>query len=131
MNQQQREWFDELVDRVVRALPAEVRALVEQVPVVIEDIPEEDVLRSLDMPLDAAEELCGLHTGVARPDAGIEDEVGVPNTVHLYRHGIVSVAGGQAASDEDIEREIRVTLLHELGHEMGLDEDDLENLGYG
>ena len=50
--------------------------------------------------------------------------------IHLFRIGIMAEAGGEQATEEDLRREIRVTLLHEIGHHFGLDEDDLAELGY-
>ena len=64
--------------------------------------------------------------------------------IHIFREGIIACAGGwtpwQASSpdggtlegggEEVVRDEIRITLLHELGHHFGLDEDDLDELGY-
>ena len=62
------------------------------------------------------------------------DEVAVmvPPTIMLFRVGIVAEAGGWDQPDalERIREEIRITLLHEIGHQFGLDEDDLARLGY-
>jgi hypothetical protein len=60
--------------------------------------------------------------------------------VHLFRAAIVQHAGGWgeggsgeevAEAQQAVKEEIRITLLHEIGHVYGLDEDDLEELGYG
>lgn len=131
LSERERARFDGLVDRVVTSLPASVRRLIEQVPVVIEDAPDPAVLRELGMDPDEADGLCGLHTGLGRTERGIEDLPGLPSEVALYRLGILAAAGGWRAGDGAVEAEIRVTLLHELGHEMGLEEDDLDELGYG
>ena len=53
----------------------------------------------------------------------------LPSQIHIYRLGIVREAGGWSNTDE-IREQIRITILHEVGHEMGLDEDDLDELGY-
>ena len=62
------------------------------------------------------------------------------DTIHLFRRGIIEEAGGWEPwlDDEGIEwggadrvlEEIRITLLHEIGHHFGLEEDDLTALGY-
>jgi predicted Zn-dependent protease with MMP-like domain len=68
---------------------------------------------------------------VERPDSS--------DVVHIFREGIVDMAGGwdegedehgPFGGEERIREEIRITILHELGHHFGLDEDDLERLGY-
>jgi predicted Zn-dependent protease with MMP-like domain len=78
------------------------------------------------------EELCGLHTGVAITDQSVEDSGRLPTDIHLFRVGIVALAGGWGGRDaeERIGDEIRITLLHEIGHHFGLEEDDLADLGY-
>ncbi|MEM1329639.1 MAG: metallopeptidase family protein [Planctomycetota bacterium] len=131
MNPEDRARFDTLVERVIEALPATVAVLLEEVPVMVEDLPDAATLEELGMESEQADELCGLHTGVMRTERSIDDHAVPPSDVVLYREGIVRTAGGWEAGDRVIEDEIRITLLHELGHEMGLEEDDLDDLGYG
>ncbi len=87
---------------------------------------------------DDDEILCGLHTGIALTERSVE-RPDSSDVIHLFREGIVDTAGGwEEASDEEgeyggearIREEIRVTILHEIGHHFGLDEGDLERLGY-
>ncbi len=131
MRQPLRDQFDEMLERVINALPAGVRRLLDEVPVVVEDIPSPEVLRSMGMGPEEAGELCGLHTGTAFTERSVE-QTDLPSEIQLYRVGIVEEAGGWGGDDADerITEEIRITLLHEIGHQFGLDEDDLERLGY-
>ena len=131
LSDRERDRFDGLLDRVIGSLPAGVRALIEQVPIAVEDEPDRETLAELGMGPGEADELCGLHTGVGRTERGIEDLPALPSEVTLYRRGIVLNAGGWGAGEAAVAEEIRITLLHELGHEMGLEEDDLDTLGYG
>lgn len=134
MTGRQRERFDALVQDAIDALPAQVRRLLDEVPLVVLDEPTPEILRDLKIdPGDRAaiEELCGLHTGTAITERSVEHP-DLPDVIHLFRRGIVALAGGwegQGAEDE-IYEEVRVTLLHEIGHHFGLDERDLEGLGY-
>jgi len=135
MSPAQRARFDELVEAVIGSLPARLREMLEEIPVIVDDVPSDDVLVS--MGLDPADpdiraELCGLHTGVALTERSVEHPELLPTDIQLYRVGIVDLAGGWRGADaeERIAEEIRVTLLHELGHHFGLDEDDLADLGY-
>ncbi|MBY0261806.1 MAG: metallopeptidase family protein, partial [Phycisphaerales bacterium] len=142
----ERDRFDVLLQDVLDALPPGIMKLIERVPLVVEDRPDAKLVKQLvaEGTLEseaAAAELCGLHTGVPITDRSIEDPDGWgvlgadgsgPETVHLFREGIVALAGGWEAehADENVYEEIRITVLHEIGHHYGLDEDDLDELGY-
>jgi len=121
------------MDRAVASLPPAIRDLLGEVPVIVLDEPSAEQLESLGIdPVQGADELCGLHTGVMQTERSVEHSGELPSTIHLFRRGIVSEAGGWEAPDADeaVYEQIRVTLLHEIGHEFGLDEADLEDLGY-
>jgi predicted Zn-dependent protease with MMP-like domain len=131
-----RERFDRLLESVLDELPDELHALLDEAPLVVEDHPPPELLRALGLPDN--EDLCGLHEGVSRTERSIEQPA-LPDVITLFRRGIIDLAGGwePLGSDADspggeaaIRDEILVTLLHELGHHFGLDEDDLERLGY-
>lgn len=135
MNARQREQFDALLEEVIEDLPPALRERLDEVPVIALDRPTEKMLRDLGIdPSDqnAATELCGLHTGVSDTERSVERSAELPSEIHLFREGIVDLAGGwdQQDADDWIYEEIRVTLLHEMGHQFGLDEADLEDLGY-
>ena len=126
--------FDRLVDEVVAGLPPIARRVLDRVAVVVLDRPTRDMLDEVapdEDPEVVADELCGLHTGTADIDESIEFPT-APSMIHLFRVGIVGHAGGWDRPDADatIREEIRITLLHEIGHQYGLDEDDLAGLGY-
>ncbi len=138
MTDAERERFDGLLDEVVATLPERVHDLLAEVPIIVDDEPPEIILRELlgDLPEgdpttadDLRDELCGLHTGVPITERTVEDGIELPEDIRLFRRGIVAHAGGWA--DEDVVyAEIRITVLHEIGHHFGLDEDDLAALGY-
>ncbi|MBX3363695.1 MAG: metallopeptidase family protein [Phycisphaeraceae bacterium] len=139
MTESERAYFDELVHEAVEQLPEEFRALLDHVPLVVVDEPTSDILRDLGLdPRDEQEreELLGLHSGTAITEASVEHSGELPSQIHLFRRGIVTHLGGWEAIRADPEgqdalfEEIMVTLLHEIGHQMGLDEDDLTRLGY-
>ena len=146
MTDEHRERFDRLMEDALEALPPKIHELIEQVPLVVLDRPTPEMIKALERegtlePGADPTELCGLHTGVAITDRSIEDPAGWgpwggegsgPEVIHLFREGIVSLAGGfdDPNADDEIYEEILVTILHEVGHHFGLDEDDLEELGY-
>jgi predicted Zn-dependent protease with MMP-like domain len=135
MNQAKRDRFDQIVEDAFEALPRHVRRLLDEVPLVVLDKPSSDMLKDLGMTAAEADELCGLHTGTANTERSVELSGGsgdLPSHIHLFRSGIVALVGGWDAphADEEIYEQIRITLLHEIGHQFGLGEDDLADLGY-
>lgn len=143
MTDQERERFDRLLEDVLAGVPERVRALLEEVPLIVEDAPSRQLLD--DLAREAGEDpaewddetLCGLHTGVANTERSVEQDAELPSQVTLFRKGIIAEAGGWEAPEEDpnaaddaVYEQIRITLLHELGHQFGLDEEDLRELGY-
>ena len=126
----ERNRFDALLESVLAELPAAIRDLLEETPLIVEDAPDEALL--LEVGLDPQEDdLCGLHSGVPLTERSVEGGDLGPQLIHLFRAGIIDHAGGWDEGDEPVRREIRITLLHEIGHHFGLDEEDLEELGYG
>lgn len=144
MSPNERSRFDELVDEVVEALPERMRDLLDEKPVFVEDRPSVEVMAELGLDPSEADEICGLHTGPMATERSVDSHPEVVEAIHLYREGIVACSGGWSPwrePDEDglmiegggvdlIRAEIRITLLHEVGHHFGLDEDDLERLGF-
>jgi predicted Zn-dependent protease with MMP-like domain len=131
----ERDRFDALVEDAIAALPPQMRAMLDEVPVVVLDEPELGMLRDLGVnparEPGALDEICGLHTGTMLTERGVE-HADLPTVIHLFRRGIVSLAGGwdQPDAEDEVYEEVRITLLHEIGHHFGLEEGDLEDLGY-
>lgn len=138
--QRARARFDAIVERVLAQFPDTVRDVLAESPLIVEDAPSVELMRTLGMD-PRSEDLCGLHSGNAITERGVSGSGELPDTIQIFRRGIVDEAGGwDVGLDEDghscggvaaVEREIRITILHEIGHHMGLSEEDLERLGYG
>ncbi len=111
--------FRRLAASALDALPGRFREVVENVSVVVEDWPSEEDLVALG--LDPREEtIFGIYQGVALGERGL-DYCGLPDRIVLYRRPIL-----EACSDrEEVAEEIRLTVLHELGHYFGIDEEEL------
>ena len=137
MTPAERNRFDRLLEQVLDDLPPRLHELLEEAPLIVEDRPSRKLMEELGIDEDD-ELLCGLHSGTPLTDRSVEH----PDfeTIHLFREGILEHAGGwERERDEDgqwiggkeaLMREIRITLLHEIGHHFGLEEDDLADLGY-
>ncbi len=112
------EEFEALVGKALDDLPEEFAALLENVAVVVEDEPTEEDLASVD--LDPEDDLLGLYQGV--PLAERDSFYGaLPDRVVIYREPILRAC----SSRRQVIREVRDTVVHELGHHFGLDEDDM------
>lgn len=133
----ERRLFDETLEQVLAVLPAHLHELLEVVPLVVEDFPSEVVLRDLGMDEDDdGSGVCGLHWGVALTRRSVDQSGRLPDQMMIFREPILAMVGhGQVrlALDRlpELSRQIRITILHEIGHHLGLDEEDLQALGYG
>jgi predicted Zn-dependent protease with MMP-like domain len=130
MDQELRQYFDEQIDLVLAELPQQVHDLLDEVPMIVEDYPSPQVMRT--MGVRRRSDLCGLYTGIPLTQRSIEHAGQLSDAVHLFREGILSMATDRRGriDEPELRRQIRITILHELGHHHGFDEDDLEALGY-
>ncbi|MEQ1507331.1 MAG: metallopeptidase family protein, partial [Myxococcota bacterium] len=97
----------------------------EQVVFVVEEIPSEELCREFDPPAFPGE-LLGFFSGAALSDKASDDPwAQLPSTIVLFRRNLERIARDRAHLIE----ELRITVLHEVGHFLGLDEDDLEARG--
>ena len=111
-------------------MPPRVHELLDEVPLYVEDHPSQRVLR--EMGVRHRGDLCGLYTGIPLTDRSVHHSGMLSDVVQIYREGIYNIsADAQGYVDEDeLRRQIRITILHELGHHHGMNEADLEELGY-
>jgi predicted Zn-dependent protease with MMP-like domain len=131
MKQEIREMFDVAVEEVVAELPQQVKDFMENVPLVVDDIPSPPIMRK--MRIRHPSHLLGLYTGTPLIKRSIE-QLGIPpDVIHIFRLGILSHSRGRDGeiSQAKLRRQIRRTILHEYGHHVGLTERDLRELGYG
>lgn len=112
-----------LVNAVIAALPEQIRNELDQIPIVIEDLPPGEVVRSSKG--EVHPDILGLYTGQSLQERSWLDSGWAPSSIHIFRRNLE-----RACTDEEqLREEIRITLLHELGHHFGLDEADLDQLG--
>ena len=134
MDDAQKTVFDTIVEQQVEALPYTIQLLLQETPLLVEDRPSDQLLKELGMDSGQADELCGVYCGIGLTDRSVEDSMTEPQTITIFREGIFALVSGRPAGDESLEEllahEIRVTILHEVGHHFGLDENDLDALGY-
>lgn len=119
-----RQRFQQLVEETLGEVPEPLRRALRNVHVVVEDWPSPEQLASVGLPEDAV--LFGLYEGTPLVERGIDAPL-LPDRITLFQGPLE-----EACDTEDaLREEIRKTVLHELGHYFGLDEDRLAQLGYG
>ncbi len=115
-------------ERIVRGIHREVmdslepalRARAEEVTVVIADRPP----RSEAGP-DGEDDLLGLYEGISLTDRHIDDMEAIADRITLFRIPLLDVCD----SERELKKEIRITIIHELGHYFGFEEDELIKRG--
>lgn len=105
--------FEEHVRRALDSLPPHIAGALENVAVIVRDEHPDDP------------DLFGLYEGTPLPERG-EGARPLPDTIEIYRLPLEESFPDPA----ELEEEIRITVLHELGHYFGMDEDHLAELGY-
>lgn len=116
--------FERLVDRAIAAIPDQYRGALDEVAIVIEDEPSRQQLREND--IDPRDSLYGLYEGVSRADYGA-DWATEPNRITLFRLPLEE----DFLDPVELEHEVRLTVLHELAHHLGIDDARLDELGAG
>jgi predicted Zn-dependent protease with MMP-like domain len=114
--------FERLVERALAAIPMPFAAALSEVAVVIEDEPSGDHRRENDLHED--DTLYGLYEGTPKTEWGA-DWVAAPNKITLFRLPLEE----DFPDPDDLEEEVRLTVIHELAHHLGIDDDRLEALG--
>jgi len=107
--------FEELVSDALDAVPAELTRVMDNVVVLVEDEAEGDP------------HLLGLYEGVALTERGYDYGGVLPDRIFVYRKPILAIC----ESDEDVVNEVAITVVHEIAHHFGIQEERLHELGWG
>jgi predicted Zn-dependent protease with MMP-like domain len=116
--------FEALVDRAVAGIPMPFADALRDVAIVIADDPSSDQRRENDLSPD--DTLYGLYEGVPRTEWSA-DWFTAPNRITLFRLPLEE----DFPDPDDLADEVRLTVLHELAHHLGIDDERLEDLGVG
>jgi predicted Zn-dependent protease with MMP-like domain len=114
-----RDRFEALVGEALDGLPPQYRDRIDNVAIVVEPRPAPELLAR--MGLRAGDTLLGLYQGVPLSARGTGYTMVPPDRITIFREPILSRCG----SDAQVVREVRTTVLHELGHYFGLPEHEL------
>jgi predicted Zn-dependent protease with MMP-like domain len=114
------EAFAKLVQQAIADLPPPYAKLMESIAVIVEEEPPEDVLQDLDQEDDG--ELLGLYQGQSLAEDSFFRPGGEqPPQISIYRGPILRIC----ESPEEVVQEVYDTVVHELGHHVGLDDDEM------
>jgi len=113
------------VGRVIERLPRSFRERLLNVEFVVEERPSIELLRAegLDPRHDT---LYGIYQGVPLPDRSSLDPPLLPDKITIFAEPLLE----DFPDPEELREEIRLTVLHEIAHYFGMDEEEIEDLGY-
>lgn len=106
--------FDELVSDALDLIPPGLAAAIDNVVVLVED-------RHPDEP-----ELLGLYEGIALTERDTTYAGALPDAITIYRDALLDICD----TDEDVVEEVAITVIHEIAHHFGIDDDRLHELGW-
>ncbi|HAR99215.1 MAG TPA: hypothetical protein DCS11_10075 [Syntrophus sp. (in: bacteria)] len=116
--------FDRAVARAVERIPAEIRDLMENVVVAVRKRPTQEMLDAVGMTAD--DPPLGLYWGESLLERSSFSPVQYPDTIFVFQEPLEAMCETLA----ELEREIEITVVHEVAHFLGMDEDRLADLGY-
>ncbi|MDO8837695.1 MAG: metallopeptidase family protein [Parvibaculum sp.] len=117
------EEFEQLADAAFARLPEGFRARCEGVIIRVEDFPDEEVMA--EMALESPFDLLGLYQGISHIDRSVMEPAHLPDMVFLYRRPMLDY---WAEYDEPLDHLIAHVLVHEIGHHMGLSDEDMHEI---
>lgn len=107
--------FDDLVSDALDLIPPELAAAFDNVVILVAD-------RNAEEP-----DLLGLYEGVALTERDSSYAGSLPDTITIYRDALLEMC----ESDDEVVDEVRITVIHEIAHHFGIDDDRLHELGWG
>ena len=113
------------VARVIDKLPRRFRQQLRNVEIVVEERPSVDLLRAegLDPGCDT---LYGIYEGIPLPERSLLDPPLLPDKITIFAEPLLE----DFPDPQELREEIRLTVIHEIAHYFGMDDDEIEDLGY-
>jgi predicted Zn-dependent protease with MMP-like domain len=107
--------FESLVADALDQVPPELMELADNIVVLVEDRNDEEP------------DLLGLYEGYALTERGWDYGGALPDRIMIYREAICDIC----STEEDVVEEVLITVVHEIAHHFGIDDDRLHELGWG
>ena len=124
MKKVSKEAFDRMVERAIRRIPEEIRAHLNNMSISVQDRPSKELLEEMGMRPDDL--LLGVYEGTPLSERTLFEPPLYPDVIFLFQEDLEEVC----ETLEEIEREIEITVVHEVAHFLGMDEERLAELGY-
>jgi predicted Zn-dependent protease with MMP-like domain len=106
--------FDELVSDALDLIPPQLAAVMDNVVVLVADRDPDD------------DDLLGVYEGVALTERDSHYAGSLPDTITIYRDALLDLCD----CDEQVVEEVKITVMHEIAHHFGIDDDRLHELGW-
>lgn len=107
--------FEELVSDALDAIPPQLAAAIDNVVVLVQDHHPEDP------------DLLGLYEGIALTERDSFYAGALPDTITIYREPLLEIC----SSEQEVVDEVTITVIHEIAHHFGIDDERLHQLGWG
>jgi predicted Zn-dependent protease with MMP-like domain len=119
-----RKRFEGLIAEALREIPPELATALDNVEVVVDGWPTSDQLADVDLGEDDL--LFGLYQGTPLPERSPMQPYALPDVITIFQGPLEEAC----ETEDEIREEIRLTVIHEIAHYFGIDEDRLDELGY-
>jgi predicted Zn-dependent protease with MMP-like domain len=115
--------FDQIVESAIERLPEEIRQHLDNLVISVRKKPSRAMVRELG---DAGADLLGLFQGVPLTERSVTAPPLYPDTIFLFQEALEAIC----STLEELREQIEITVVHEVAHFIGMDEERLAELGY-
>jgi predicted Zn-dependent protease with MMP-like domain len=119
-----RKEFDKVVERAIGRIPREIRAHLENVLVTVQEKPSPELLEEMGLPPDYP--LLGVYQGTSLMERSAVAPPVYPDMILIFQGPLQEMC----RTVRELEREIEITVVHEIAHFVGMTEEELIELGY-
>ena len=116
--------FDRIVKRAIRHIPRDIRQHLDNILISVKNRPSDEILEEMGLPSDVS--LLGVFKGVSLMDRSVSSPPLFPDTIFLFQDPLEEMC----ETTEELEKQIEITIVHEIAHALGISEERLAELGY-
>ncbi|HOD36722.1 MAG TPA: metallopeptidase family protein [Syntrophales bacterium] len=116
--------FDKAVQRAIKRIPREIRRHLDNILISVRQNPSPDLLEAMGLPPD--EPLLGIYQGASLLERSTFNPPLYPDTIFIFQRPLEEMC----ETIEELEEQIEITVVHEVAHFLGIDEERLIELGY-